>query len=321
MVKIYHRPDPPPPDVDSNRAIRKTETYLNREANAGLFQRALVKAQGQEQAVERSMVADSSQQEQIESDADAVLGSKPTTAQSEAATQSETAAKTVQNTAHDVAQTPDMAELTQAEELPEDSAEVDTVDQDEQAPDGDVAPSVPDSTAAYQLFENIRDLGNQAEPAPQADTNTDNASEGVSTQRGERDERVTAQSAVAHSAAATAASMESRIDSMSSMSDLIDMLESASQLPMGNEWTLILEDDGPVSELTLSSDPDGRWNIDLLTSFDNDAIDDELIGSLRNQLDTAGIAVANISLLDAATTDAVSGKPSTTVGSDSSNLL
>jgi len=40
MVKIYHRPDPPPPDVDSNRAVRKTDTFLNREASAGLFQRA-----------------------------------------------------------------------------------------------------------------------------------------------------------------------------------------------------------------------------------------------------------------------------------------
>jgi len=106
----------------------------------------------------------------------------------------------------------------------------------------------------------------------------------------------TSQTAVAHSASSTVATTESRIDTISGMSDLIEMLETSSQLPAGNEWTLIL--DGPVSELTLSSGSDGRWNIELLTSFDNNVVDDNLIGDLRNQLDTAGIAVANIAFVD-----------------------
>ena len=304
MVKIYHRPDPPPPDVDSNRAVRKTDTFLNREASAGLFQRALVKAQGQEQAVQRSTLADSGLQQQVESDAHSVLGTK--VKENSLATQSETsvgnhqaaALNAVEAEANKMVEAEDGVEL---EEPPEDSTDVDSVDQADQ-PDLDSgfvgSATGLDSSAAYQLFDNIQQQNNLTEPEPNADTSA--MSEGVNSAQ---DTTESAQNVVANSAATTAASMQSRIDTVSGLSDLIDMLETSSQLPAGNEWTLILEDDGPVSELTLSSDPDGRWHIDLLTSFDNNAVDENVMGHLRNQLDAAGIAVANIELVDRASVD------------------
>jgi len=315
MVKIYHRPDPPPPDVDSNRAIRKTDTYLNSVASAGSFQRALVKAQGQEQAVEQAKVDDSGQQQQIESDAHSALGTKAT--QSMPASQSETNANNkgaelnaveAGVEAKNVVGAEELAESPEVEGLPDDSTDVDSADEaDESAQDAGFAGSATglDSSAAYQLFENIQQQHNSAQTEPHADS----TALGESVNSGQ-DAAGSVQHEVAHSAAATtastAASMQSRIDTVSGLSDLIDMLETSSPLSTGNEWTLILEDDGPVSELTLSSDPDGRWNIDLLTSFDkqadfdNEAIKGELIGNLRHQLDTAGISVANIALVDSA---------------------
>jgi len=43
----------------------------------------------------------------------------------------------------------------------------------------------------------------------------------------------------------------------------------------------------------------------LRTSFDNDSVDEEMIGNLRSQLKSAGIAVANIALVDSAPADGV----------------
>lgn len=303
MVKIIHRPDPQP-DVDSNRAVRKTDTFLNREASAGLFQRALVKAQGQEHAVEHSKLAGSSQQQQIESDARTVLGTK--TREGVLASQSESNVSH-QGTELNAVEASDVAGMD--ENLGE-STDTDTDDELDQLGQADQADKSEqdagfagssaafDSSAAYQMFENINQQSNSAEPEQQHDANPigDNTANA-------QDATETAQAAVAHSAVSTATSMESRIDTLSGMSDLIDMLETSSQLPTGNEWTLILEDDGPVSELKLSSDSDGRWNIDLLTSFDNDAVDETLIGDLRNKLNTAGVAVANIELVDSALID------------------
>lgn len=324
MVKIYQRPDPPPPDVDSNRAVRKSETFLNREASAGLFQRALVKAQGQEQAIEYSQHDELGHQHQMESDAGSVASTKSkesTLASQSEANEGASSAPTEERSAVEAADAKvnENVDVVEQEEMPDDSTEVDITDKAEHESDVADSPVGPDSTAVYQLFENIRDLGERAETAPQADT--ESSSDNVVNTQQETSE--TASTAVAHSAAATAASMESRIDSMSSMSDIIDMLETTSPLQDGNEWTLILEDDGPVSELTLTSDAEGRWNIDLLTSFNNDvvkneAVKDELIGNLRNQLDTAGIAVADIALVDTSPMDAVSGKQTSAMDSDTS---
>jgi len=309
MVKIYHRPDPPPPDVDSNRAVRKTETFLNREASSGLFLKALAKAQGQEHAVERSKQSGVGQQHQIESDS--VDGAK--TRESVQALHTETKDSPPKdsplNAEQNAVKAEDKTELQATADDSIDEVDANNTEQDEQDTESALSTSEtsagPDANAAYQMFENIRDLRSSSEPQPRNDADSANASENVNN---EKETVITAHAAVAHSAASTTASLQSRVDSMSSMSDLIDMLETSSQLPVGNEWTLLLDDDGPVSELKLSSDSEGRWNIDLLTSFNNEAVDDDMISNLRHQLDTAGVAVANISLVDAATTESPSAQ-------------
>ncbi len=326
MVKIYHRPDPPPPDVDSNKAVRKTDTFLNREASAGLFQRALVKVQGQERAVERANLDGASQQDQIESDAHSALGSKAR--ESVLAMQSEMNVSNPGGEFHpEELNVPDpgagqISDTAELDVMPEDLTEVDNTDAEDvdgadQGEQNTGSSNGLDSTAVYQMFENLQQQNNLTDSESHAaDTNATN--DNVNT---EPNASIISQAAVANSAGITAASLESRLDTLSSLSDLIDKLETSSQLPTGNEWTLILEDDGPVSELTLSSDSDGRWNIDLLTSFDNDAVGDDLIGNLLNQLATAGIAVANISLVDGVSTDLPSANQTAVKESGTDNIV
>jgi len=317
MVKIYHRPDPPPPDVDSNRAVRRTDTFLNREASAGLFQKALVKAQGQEQAVERSKLADAGQQHQIESDSDSVLGAK--TGDTQRGLNSEKNAATMSPDPHAL-ESADLAnEAAEIAEFQETSDDVNSAEQDEQDADSALSSAESstglDSSAAYQMFDNIRDLNSSPNPEPHNNTSTTSE-----TSDSKQDATVSAQAAVAHSGASTAVSVESRVDSIARMSDLIDMLETSSQLPEGNDWTLLLDDDGPVSELKLSSDADGRWNIDLLTSFDNESVDDDLFNNLRHQLDNAGVAVANIALVEPAPVESTSAQQPSAADSATNNI-
>lgn len=297
MAKIIYRPEPPP-DVNSNKAVRRSETFLNKEASAGLFEQSLVKAQGQKQAVQNSVTAELGQEHQVESDADSLFGlkSRDSVLAATAETHTDTRADTLTDTqSANLSAAEEAAEL---EEIPEDA--IDVADEGEQDTDSTLSsadtPSAVEVNATVQMFENIRDLNSSAESSQHTDTTASSADV-----NNEQDVNLAAQTAVAHSVSTTP-SLESRVSSMSSMSDLIDMLETSSRLPEGNDWTLILEDDGPVSELTLSSDTDGRWNIGLQTSFDSETIDANMISDLRNQLDTAGIAVADIAFVDRAPT-------------------
>jgi len=224
MIKIVHRPDPPPPEVDSNRAVRKTDTFLNREASAGLFKQALVKAEGQEQAEQRSSLADSGLDHQIESDADSLLGAR--TRESLLDSQNETHGNN-HNTALEASDT------TELQHAADDAAEVDNAaveekndaDSDERGAESVESPTGLDASAAYQMFENIRDLNSSADSGQQADTNADDNATPDSVSN-EQHVNATVQAAGAYSGA-TATSLESRVESMPGLSDLIDMLESS----------------------------------------------------------------------------------------------
>ena len=268
MTNTIYRPDPPS-DISGNRRVQRASQVQNDEAHTRLFERALVRAEAERRSEGKTIDRASDKQHQIDRDND-VLSS-------------------LRRIETNLSSPPDS--VVDAEPLNDEQlAADDDSGLNHNESDNDV------STTASLFFP---DLGSATDRQGTSEMFQKDHSGIDSSQNfnSEQTFRVGAEQTNVNSLAGQNEFVERSDPGISDLIDLSSLYELVQSGLSGlNEWSFTFEDDGPVSELTLSREDNGSWRVGLTAPTLNVSGDSSVLDILQHRLEDIGLAVSSVSV-------------------------
>ena len=271
MTSIIYRPDPPA-DTASDRRVQRASQVQNDEAHARLFERALVRAEAERKSDVKTTDKALDKQHQIDHNNDVHSSLRRADSIHSALTDSD----------------------TKAAILPDEPLQSDNDSSLEQ--ETPVADSDDESNTTTNLFFSDPVVANY-EQGPSELFQHNNSDDSKAHDNAPKPASTGQENSFAQLNELPAQS-DTGVARLTDLSSFYDLVQSDGDWSSQKEWSFTFEDDGPVSELTLAREEDGRWHVGVTAPELHNSGDSTLLDVLQIRLEDVGLAVASVSVTE-----------------------